>query len=239
MRTATRPGTAAAAGPVVPLRPERPEHKPLADQAADYIRDLIIQDILRPGERIRVQDLARELNISATPLREAFKTLAVERLVDLPPNRGVVVASPSPTELQELFVVYGCLEKLGGSLAAQHATAEELKDIKRLERALMAAYRAGDRLTYFHHNQDLHLTIIHAAHNRPLEEVHRMVNARLHRVRFRGILANARWRETAEQHAAIVAALIARDAERAAGLLLRHLNAAIVGLAADGADEPR
>jgi DNA-binding GntR family transcriptional regulator len=212
----------------MPVHPVRPEPRPLAAQAADYIRDLIIQDILRPGERIRMQKLAAELGISLTPLREAFKTLAAQRLVDLLPNRGVAVASPTPDEVRGMLAVYGSLEALGGRLAAENALPEDIGRIRELEREMMAAFRKGDRLAYFRKNQDFHLAIIQASHNRTLVEIHRDINARLYRVRFRGILASQRWRAIAEQHSGIVAAIAGGNPKLASELLLRHLDGARV-----------
>jgi DNA-binding GntR family transcriptional regulator len=212
----------------MPASPPRPEPRPLAVQAVDYIRDLIIQDILRPGERIPMQRLAAELGISLTPLREACKTLAAQRLVDLLPNRGAAVAAPSPDEVREMLAVYGDLEALGGRLAAENALPVDIMRIRELEREMTAAFRKGDRLAYFRKNQKFHLAIIEASHNRTLIEVHRDINARLYRIRFRGILASQRWRTIAGQHAGIVAAIAAGKAKLAGELLLRHLDGARV-----------
>ncbi|WP_414474097.1 GntR family transcriptional regulator [Microvirga sp. M2] len=79
--------------------------RPLPQQIAAHLRDLIIHDVLKPGERIREVPLAAELNVSRTPLRDALKILAVERLVDLAPNRGAIVTDPSIEEMRDLLRV--------------------------------------------------------------------------------------------------------------------------------------
>ena len=92
--------------------PDNISRLPLTGQVATTIRDMIVQDRLKPGERIRERQLSKELNVSRTPLREALKILAGERLVDILPNRGAVVADPAPEEVRELLQVLGALEAL-------------------------------------------------------------------------------------------------------------------------------
>ena len=75
---------------------------PLTERVAARLRDLIVQDELKPGERIRERELAERLAVSRTPLREALKGLAAEGLVELSPNRSATVANPEPQEIRDL-----------------------------------------------------------------------------------------------------------------------------------------
>ena len=81
----------------------------LVNAVAARLRDMIIQDQLQPGARIRERQLSENLNVSRTPLREAIRILVSERLVDSLPNRGAVIANPDPTEVRELLQVLGAL----------------------------------------------------------------------------------------------------------------------------------
>ncbi|MGH8765245.1 MAG: GntR family transcriptional regulator, partial [Burkholderiales bacterium] len=65
--------------------------RPLHEEAADRLRDLIVQGKLAPGARLNERLLTAQLGLSRTPLREAFKVLATEGLIELLPNRGAVV----------------------------------------------------------------------------------------------------------------------------------------------------
>ncbi|WP_440864984.1 GntR family transcriptional regulator [Symbiopectobacterium purcellii] len=82
------------------------DRRPLTDRVADYVRDLIVQDILQPGDPINVQSICSTLQISQTPLCEALKMLAAQGLVDLRPNKRVVVASLAANEIEDMLVVY-------------------------------------------------------------------------------------------------------------------------------------
>ena len=70
--------------------------RPLHEEATDRLRDLIVQGHLAPGVRLNERLLTGQLGLSRTPLREAFKVLATEGLVELLPNRGAIVSQLDP-----------------------------------------------------------------------------------------------------------------------------------------------
>ncbi len=209
------------------------DRRPLTDRVADYVRDLIVQDILQPGDPVNVQAICSAMQISQTPLREALKMLAAQGLVELRPNKRVVVASLAADEIEDMLVVYTEMEKLAGQLAAQQATDEDIRVLAHEEQGLMAAFLAGESLAYFHANQAFHQALVRASHNRTLIELHSNLNARLYRTRFKGNQWHARrgdWQRVAEEHAEILRAIQARDGERCAQLLSAHLNGARASL---------
>jgi DNA-binding GntR family transcriptional regulator len=206
---------------------------PLTSQVATIIRDMIVQDKFKPGERIRERQLSEELNVSRTPLREALKILEGEKLVALLPNRGAIVANPAPHEVRELLQVLGALEALGGRLAAKNATDEEIAEIRALHFEMLAAYCRKDRLSYFKLNQMIHKSIITASRNASLIETHDQFNARVYRVRYRSNQRNALWHEAVSQHEEIIEALEARDGELLAERLSNHLGNTWLKVSAD------
>jgi DNA-binding GntR family transcriptional regulator len=84
--------------------------RPLHEEAADRLRDLIVQGRLAAGARLNERLLTAQLGVSRTPLREAFKVLATEGLVELLPNRGAIVSQMDPVRLSESSAVMGALE---------------------------------------------------------------------------------------------------------------------------------
>ena len=198
--------------------------KPLPMQVADYIRDLIIHDRLKPGERIRERAIAETLNVSRTPLRDALKILAMERLVDLLPNRGAVVVQSSDQEIADMLTVYTELEALGGGIACRAATDGDIRRVIHYRDEMTKAFDAEDRAAYFAANQAFHLSIIAASRNPTLIEMHGHLNIRLYRIRYLAVMRLQDWRAAAGEHDALVDALKARDGERLAGLLKEHLG---------------
>ncbi|NIA68504.1 GntR family transcriptional regulator [Pelagibius litoralis] len=198
--------------------------EPLTKSVANRLRDMIAQDALPAGERIRERALAEQLQVSRTPLREALKVLATEGLVELFPNRGAVVSDPDPTEVQDLLQVLGVLEGLGGELACARAKEKDLDEVQALHYEMLAAYARKDRLTYFKVNQQIHKAIVAISGNASLIETHARINARLYRVRYRSNSRNTKWDVAIEEHEAILAALRERDAAALSKILRSHLG---------------
>lgn len=200
--------------------------QPLPRQIAAHLRDLIIHDVLKPGERIREQPVSLELAVSRTPLRDALKILAVERLVDLHPNRGATVADPSVEELRDLLRVYASLEGLGGQMAGERATQVDVDEVHRWQNNMLDAFARRDKLGYFRANQAFHLRIVGASRNASLIEVHGQLNLRLYRVRYLAIMQQKNWTFANSQHEPIIAALEQRDGELLGRLLVDHFAGA-------------
>lgn len=196
----------------------------LAQRVAANLRDMIVQDILPPGARVRERTLAQELDVSRTPMREALRILATERLVELLPNRGAVVTNPSAGEVRNLLSVLGVLEALAGEQAAASATDAEIEEINALHYEMLASFKRRDRLTYFKLNQAIHRGIVAASHNEALREIHGQVNARLYRVRYQSNLNNTKWHTAITEHDAILQALCDRDGPRLARIMRAHLG---------------
>jgi len=196
----------------------------LSDQIANRIRDMIIQDQLSPGDRIREREVCRELNVSRTPLREALHMLASEGLIDLIPNRGAVITTPSPGEIADMLQVLGVLEAFAGERACGLITKEEVSEIKALQYEMLAAFSRGDRLRYFKLNQRIHLAIVKAARSETLLSMHSRLNARLYRIRYQSNLKNELWDSAIHEHDDIMEALENRDAVKLSTLLRQHLR---------------
>ncbi len=202
---------------------DAPQHS-LAQGVADALRDMIIQDELAPGERIRERTLCTRLGVSRTPMREALKTLAAEGLVQINRNRGAIVSAPDPKEVQDLLQVLGALEGLAGELAASRASDAQINEVTALHHEMLAAFARGDRLHYFKANQAIHSEIVAASGNAALMHTHRLLNARLYRVRFKSNARNTQWHKAVAEHEQILDALKARDAARLRKTMRSHLG---------------
>lgn len=203
----------------------------LAEQIVDHVRDQIGQGILEPGQKLTIQAMARELDVSMTPVREAFKTLAALRLVEFEANRGATVSRIDRREAAEMLLVYSRLDMLGGELAALNATASDVDALRSLLARQAEAVHAGDRIAYFHVNQAFHRRLAAASANPTLIDMHTNLSDRLWGTRFRGMDATAEnWHSLAEEHMAIVDAVEARDARRVADLLRHHFRGAWTAL---------
>jgi DNA-binding GntR family transcriptional regulator len=126
------------------------------------LRQLIVDGTLAPGERIFENELAEELGISRTPLREALRQLETEGLVHFSARRGAVVAGLSAAEMREEFQIRAALESLAIRLAGAHLTAEDLKQLRQELHYMTEALGRGDRAAFREHHRLFHMTIFDA-----------------------------------------------------------------------------
>lgn len=203
----------------------------LHETVTQRLRDLIVEGHLKEGSRIVERELCEKLGVSRTPLREAFKVLAGEGLVELQPNRGAVVSRLGPVEARDMLRVIARLEALAGELACLEASDAEIAAIRRMHDRMLDLYAAADRSPYFRLNQDIHLAIVRAARNPALSAVHARLHARMKRIRFRGNDVPANWAAAVADHNDIIEALERRDGQATAAALQRHLDKAWVRLA--------
>ena len=186
--------------------------------AARRLRELIVSGALAPGQRITERLVADHLEgMSRTPLREAFKILEAEGLLKIEPNRGAIVTALSVEEVEAAIEVLIGLETLAAEPACACITDEEVDAIAALHDGMVQAWRAGDRMTYFHLNQAIHQHIVDAARNPVLSRIYAAECARIRRYRFAGNEENERWERALREHEGILDAL--RDR---AGAVLRE-----------------
>jgi DNA-binding GntR family transcriptional regulator len=168
--------------------------------------------------------LCDRLGVSRTPLREAFRVLASEGLVELRPNRGAQVVALSEAGIRDSFEVMGALEALSGELACARIDEEELVTIKALTFRMLACHARRDLPGYYHLNRQIHDRINQAARNVTLTQTYRMLNLRIQNLRFRSNFDDDKWNKAAREHEQMVAALEARDGLLLARILREHLR---------------
>lgn len=210
-----------------PLRKTRQTplvRRSLHDELTELLRDQIVEGSMAPGVFVNELDLAKNLGVSRTPIREALKVLAVEGLVTIIPNRGSYVACLTSDEAHDLIEVLAELEGFAAQLACERAGHDDLLALKRLQEEAAAAFTTNDKLAYSKFNQDLHARIVESAHNPSLSDTHRTYAVRLQRVRYLGTPMRAEWEEAIREHAAIVSAIEDRNGVEARRLLTDHVS---------------
>ena len=204
--------------PAVPP-PRRPQ---LNDEAAAYVRELIMTGQVRPGDFIRLDQIARDLGISTTPVREGLLALRGEGFIRLEPRRGFVVAPLSTKDIRDIFAAQAAL---AGELAARAASAMTHADHRGLidlQEALEAAAAAGEVVRLEALNHAFHRLINRAADSPKLAWL-LSVGARYVPRRFNATITG--WPDaSARDHAAIINALAARDADEARESMSSHVR---------------
>ncbi len=200
-----------------------PPRGSLTEETAERLRRLIEEQHLLPGEHLREQELSARFGVSRTPLREAFKVLAGEGLVELLPNRGARVARVTLEEVRESFEVLAALEALAGELAAPRASDADIAELRALHYTMVMHYTRKELADYFACNQAIHRKIVAVAGNRTLTALQDALNARLRWARYTANLPPERWATAVAEHEEILEAFAARDAAQLSAVLRRHL----------------
>ena len=205
------------------LKPDPIGRTALAVEITNRLRQMILEGVMQPGEKINEKALTTQFGVSRTPLREALKVLAAEGLLDLIPHRGAVITRQSEAEVAEVFQGLAALEGLAGDLAAKVASEADLAQITEMTEQLRRSYAETDRPTYFRINQAIHKAILVASGNDTLVKSHELLAHRVQRARYQANLTPERWRAAVEEHEAIAKALSARDTATASRLMQDHL----------------
>jgi DNA-binding GntR family transcriptional regulator len=195
----------------------------LHDEVVSRVRDMIVDGRLEPGARLHEGPICEELGVSRTPLREAFKVLAAEGLIEILPNRGAVVRAFTPKDVWDTLVVLGHLEALAADLTCKEARGEEIAAVRQLHDRMMAEYARRNRMEYFKLNQAIHSAIVTLSKNDTLRSLHDNLQARLKRIRYVGNESAPLWQGAVDDHAEIIAALEARDGARLGAILRQHM----------------
>jgi DNA-binding GntR family transcriptional regulator len=194
----------------------------LSEEVAIHIRDLIMAGKVRPGERLRLEELAAQLGVSITPVREALLTLRGEDMVELQPRRGYVVAPLSRQDIEDVFALQANLAGELAARAARRTSQEQLAELGGLQEALREA-AAGARLPEL---ERLEFTF-HRLINRVTEsrKLARFLHAATRYTPHRFYASDPAWRANmVSDHEALLGALTARDADAARAAMERHFT---------------
>lgn len=145
--------------------------KPLiSDQITEEIEKAIVKGILKPGQKLSLDELASQFQVSQIPIREAFNRLAAMGLIVRKPNQGRFVVSFSTDEVEAILEVRDRLEGLAVRLAAQRATPDDIKTLRKQLAQMERAASAKNNVQLAEVNIDFHRTLWACARNTFLEK---------------------------------------------------------------------
>lgn len=193
------------------------------------LRDAILSHRLAPGTKLPEDELARIYAVSRTLVRAALQALAHDRLVKLERNRGAFVAQPSQKEAREVFEARALLEPRVAALAAEKASATDVRALRRHLEDEDAALARGEDSLAIALSARFHVTIAEIADQAILRDFVSELVSRS------SLIIALYWRRrdtTCERHAhhALVDAIAAHDPEQASALMTSHLVDLLSGL---------
>jgi DNA-binding GntR family transcriptional regulator len=200
------------------------EHENLDDKIYARLKRMIADGALAPGQRILQEKLARDMGVSRTPLVNALKRLAQERLVEWVSRRGIYVKRFSMREMAQLFEVREGLEPIAARLAAARIAPAEVRQFKKLFDGFSRQPSAAELQRYLACDRRFHWRLVELTENPHLaaamESVNMMISA--YQVGVPRSLA-----ESLPEHQAILKALARRDPDASEAAMRVHIRRSV------------
>ncbi len=199
-------------------------YKPLREIVSETLRQAIQEGTLQPGERLMEIQLAQELGVSRTPIREAIRKLELEGFVVMIPRRGTYVADISLKDVSQVFEIRSALEELAAGLAAERITEEEIEHLERMLVEIGDYIEDKDMDKIVEADVEFHEVLYKASRNDRLVEI--INNLREQMLRFRSISMNqpGRLAKTWEEHRQLVEAIADRHITQARKIAVLHME---------------
>ena len=195
----------------------------LVDGAYQSVRRRILDNVWAPGYRALEQQIALELGMSRTPVREALIRLAKEGLVEVVPRHGMRVLPVSPTDMREIYEILTALESMAAELLAARKPSEaELKPLVTATRAMEKALLKNDLDAWAAADELFHERLIVMAGNKLLSDAVMSYWDRAHRARMFTLRLRQLPVNSTHEHMALVARIQQGDAPGAALVNREH-----------------
>jgi DNA-binding GntR family transcriptional regulator len=200
--------------------------KSIVDHTVKSLEDMIIKGKLKPGQKIKEQEISGRLGISRPPLREAFKILEAEGLIRREPRRGVFVSELRASDIWEIYTL-----KLGLYSLAVTLAVEKVKetDIEKLEKIVVQMEKIvlgkiePDIIRYEELNNLFHDAMAHIAGHSRLKKIQQSINNQIKRIAFRSFADRKHLEVSCNYHRRILEAIKARDRKGAEKLTREHI----------------
>ncbi len=205
-------------------QPEAADARSLSDQAYFRIRELIVTLELPPGALVSERELQERLGLGRTPVREALRALARERLVEVYPRRGMFVSGVDVRDLAGLSEVRVVLESHAARLAAERATEADRAEIAALLEELERTGDEDGERTLIDLDQRIHRHVYRCAHNPFLEATLNEYYVLTLRIWFLALDRVVRLEDAVREHRELLEAIHDRDPARAEDAMRRHVT---------------
>ncbi len=205
---------------------EQLKHTNIDHKVYEIITEKILSGVLAPGVRLTEEELATELGVSRTPVREAVKRLAQDELVELLPRRGMYVKKLSREDIAEIYEVRMGLEGLAISLAVKLIPDKELGKLSDELEFAKRELEAGRVDAWLAFDTDFHSLVVEHCGNRRLRTMLERLNNLVGYFRIHVARKSERAKQALEEHSRILAALKTRDQGQAEAAMRAHVQSA-------------
>ena len=199
-------------------------YKPLRELVCEHIREAIINGVFSPGERLMEIQMADEMGVSRTPVREAIRKLEMEGFVVMIPRRGTYVSNMSIKDINDVYEIRISLDTLAAGLAAERISDEELEELQRLLVKVGNAIEENDMAKVVEADIEFHDVLYKASRNERLRNIINNLREQITVIRGVSMRYPGRLKDTQEEHRRLVESIAARDVEKSQEAARIHLE---------------
>jgi len=204
----------------------------LSQKVYRVLKTKIIKGSLKPGTKLSEGKIAKQMEVSRTPIREALRELAAEGFVKISPNQGVVVSNASVEDVQEVLQIRGVLEGLAARLATKTINEGEIKELEKYQKRMAHYTNEDDVLAFSEMDAEFHELILNICGNNRLIQIRKNLSDQAHRYRIRSLSVPGRLKYSLKEHQEVVEALKRKDAEQADRLSQKHIENVLANILA-------
>ncbi|MBF7096017.1 GntR family transcriptional regulator [Alkalibacter mobilis] len=205
------------------LKIDMDTYKPLREIVFTTMREAIINGDFKPGQRLMEVQLADQMGVSRTPVREAIRKLELEGLVVMVPRKGAYVAGLSSEDVKEVLEIRAVLEGLAASLAARNATEKDVEELKDIVEKFKSAANEQDVVKLINFDSDFHDVMYRTSKNKKLIQLISSLREQVQRFRVAYFTKIKSTQQLIEEHNQLVDAIAGKDSERARAVAETHI----------------
>ncbi|MCL2121817.1 MAG: GntR family transcriptional regulator [Clostridiales bacterium] len=198
--------------------------KPLGEVVYVALREAIIKNQFKSGERLMETELADEMMVSRTPVREAVRKLQSEGYVIMLPRKGTYVTSLTIQDVNDVFEIRGALESMAAARAAERASSEEIAEIRQFIESEAILWDSTDLARTIRCDIQFHSMVYRASKNTKVENLINDLREQTQRLRSSTLSRPGQVRFALEEHRKILSAIEARDAKSARDASIAHVE---------------
>ncbi len=205
------------------LQPPRLNNRPnLSEAVYEIIKQRLLNQQVEPGTKLREEDLADQLGVSRTPVREAINKLERETLVEVIPRYGTFVANISSKDVEEIYQIREALECLAMRLALPRFKKSKLLELTRIHKECETPMEKDDFDPFIKVDTAFHHLLVRLSKNERLRRLMSNLDNQIRLCRLESFSVPGRAKKSLEEHQRIIEAMLKENAEEAEDLLRQH-----------------
>lgn len=199
-------------------------NKPLRETVFEILRKAIIDGTLKPSQHLMEVQIAEQLGVSRTPVREAIRKLENEGFVTMVPKKGAYVTPFSTDDLSEMMEIRSALEALAAKLAANNASPEQIEELKHSNELFEKAIEINQLDSIINTDVIFHEALYSASGNSKLKTLVHLLQDQMTRLRVVYVNCIEDKTDLVEHHKRIIKAIEEKKPELASEEALKHIS---------------